>query len=371
MINVLELIDGGFIGGGQTHILSLVNCLDKDKFRPVIAASEIGEFGNRADGYGFAFEAIELPKIFRSKHLKKLDEIIRRNSIDIIHSHGGVAGMYARFYKKNFSNVKVIHTIHGIHYVNSPGALRKFFSLAVEQYLVPFANKYICVSESDFEKAEAIKIINPVKTSVIKNGISLRKFQRKEKPQKLMSQFGIKNDDLIIGNVSRFDFQKNQRFLLKNMNHIFEKFPQAKLILAGSGKFFDECKNAAMNSPYSDRIFFAGEVSSPEDYYSLFDIFVFPTLWEGFSISLIEAMASSDCILASGIPANCELIDDNVNGYLFNPEDKDDFLHKLEKLIVNKELRKEFSEKAFEKSKKFSEEMMTTGIQNEYLKLSD
>lgn len=369
MNNVLELIDGGFLGGGQTHLLSLVKNISGGNFKFTIAASGKGEFGKTVKRYGFEFEEIELPKIYRSKHLHSLEKIIKDKNIKLIHSHGGVAGMYARFYKKKIDNLKVIHTIHGIHYINSKNILRKHFSLAIERFLVPYTDCFICVSETDFKTAEKIKIIDRNKTTVIRNGIDLTKFSGNKKNKELCDRLGIDKDELVIGNISRFDYQKNQRFIILNSRGFLLKYPNAKILLAGGGKYFDECRKFAEETGLGDRFVFTGEITDPENYYSLIDIFVFPSLWEGLSISLIEAMASSCCILASDIDANKELINNNINGMIFNVHDKDDFTTKLFELSENKILRDKLSGKAFEDSGKYSDKEMSAKTENEYLKL--
>ena len=368
MINVLELIDGGFIGGGQTHILSLVKCLDENKFKAVIAASGKGEFRNEVKKNGFEFTQIELPKFYRSKHLKDLDKIVKDNSIDIIHSHGGVAGMYARFYKKRYGNVKTIHTIHGIHYLNSGNLVRKYFSLAIEQYLVQFTDKIICVSDADLKTAVENKIADKNKTVVINNGIDLNKFagEKGQRNKELVNRFDIKDEDMIIGNISRFDFQKNQRFIISNSEELLKKYPNVKILLAGDGSLYEQSVQSAKETGMPERFIFTGEITNAQDYYSLFDIFIFPTLWEGLSISLIEAMASGRCILASDIHANKELITDNENGLLFNTTDPDEYLKKLFKLIEDENLRKRLSHKAVLNSINYSEDEMTRKIMKEY-----
>lgn len=372
MVNVLELIDGGFIGGGQTHILSLVKCLESKNFKAVIAASGEGEFRKLVEKNGFEFCAIELPKIYRSKYLNELNIIVKENSIDIIHSHGGVAGMYARFYKKRYRNIKTVHTIHGIHYLNSGNFLRKHLSLSIEQYLVQFTDKFICVSEADLKTAVENKIADKSKTTVINNGIDLKKFSKEKgkRNKELVKKFDIKDEDLIIGNVSRFDFQKNQRFIIANSKEILAGYPNIKILLAGNGSLYEQCIKSAEKTGLKERFIFTGEVTNAEDYYLLFDIFIFPSLWEGLSISLIEAMASGRCILASDIAANKELIADRSNGLLFSTEDPTEYLIKLNGLIENKNLRTELSEKALKESLKYSEEKMSEKIMNEYSELN-
>lgn len=371
MIRILELIDGGFIGGGQTHILSLVKCLNKEKFDPLITASGSGEFRQLAEKNGFRFEPAELPKFYRKKYLGRIDEIVKKYSIDIIHSHGGVAGMYARFYKKNFSNVKTLHTIHGIHYINSSNVFRKYFSLSVEQYLTQFTDRFICVSQSDRDLAEKLKIAEPSSTTVIYNGIDHDRFSIREKNKSLMIKYGIDEADTVIGNISRFDYQKNQRYILRNCDELLKKYSGLKILLAGDGKYLDECKKLAEGIEEKERIIFPGSVTNTEDHYSLFDAYVFPTLWEGLSISMIEAMSCGRCIIASDIPSNKELIEDGVSGYLFDVNDRSVFKEKIEKAVNSKAIRDKLSDNAFRKSKNFSEKIMTEKTEKEYLKLTE
>ncbi|MEO8209852.1 MAG: glycosyltransferase [bacterium] len=367
---MLELIDGGFIGGGQTHILSLAQCIDIEHFNVVIAASAKGKFKEEVLKSNLKFNEIELPKFYMSRYLKDLNEIIVKNSIDIIHSHGGVAGMYSRFYAKKYNKAKVIHTIHGIHYINSGSSIRKIVSQSIESYLKPFTDRFICVSEHDLITAQKMQIIVREKTSVIKNGVDLNRFKKKNRAELLQEDFisklNLNQEDFIIGNISRFDYQKNQKFIISNSEYFLNTFPGSKILLCGDGKYLNECKQMADSSRFSHRIIFTGEITNPEKYYSLFDVFIFPSMWEGLSITLIEAMASSCCILASDIPSNKELIEDNSTGVFFKLGDQADFRYKLLLMMEDNVLRNELSLNAESESKKYSREKITKKIETEY-----
>jgi glycosyltransferase involved in cell wall biosynthesis len=368
MNNVLELIDGGFIGGGQTHILSLSQNLDRSLFNPVIAANPEGEFKALAESLGFRFSGIVLPKFFRMKHLDGLIELVKEQRTKLIHSHGGVAGVYARMLKKHYPELKVIHTIHGIHYTNK-NFLTRFLSLAMEQFLVKYTDRFICVSDNDFRKALKLKIINKDNTSVIKNGIDPDRFSKKEKNPELIKELGLSENDFLIGNISRFDYQKNQRLILTQAPEIIKAIPDARFLFAGSGEYMDECRYLAEVLEIKEKVIFAGEVKDTENYYPLFDIFVFPSLWEGLSITLIEAMASGCCILASDIPENRELIKDGVNGMLFSPGKRKDLVNKVTQLAESSGLCRILSTRALADAQEFNEKAMAEKIQEEYKKV--
>ena len=366
MIKVLELIDGGFLGGGQTHLLSIANNINRKIYNITICASPEGEFKNVVLNSNHRFIDINLPKIYRSSCLKNLLKITENNNFNLIHSHGGVAGVYARFLKKKLSSIKVIHTFHGIHYINSKNIFRKYFSKKIEQHLVPYTDKFICVSDHDFQTAIENKITDGEKTVVIKNGIDTKKFSGKEKDKELMTLLGINNKNIIIGNISRFDYQKNQRFLIHSFKEVLIKNPEVKLLLVGDGTYLNECKILAKNLGISEQTIFTGEIPDVENYYPLIDIFVFPSLWEGLSIGLLEAMSSGRCIIASDITSNRELIKNNFNGILFTLQDESNLINIIDNLITDKLKRNELSKNAEKEAKNYDEKEMIIKIENIY-----
>lgn len=371
MIKVLELIDGGFIGGGQTHIISLCTNLDRKLFSAVIAADPDGDFRILAKKEGLEFTGISLHKIFRKKYLKKLAELVETLTPDIIHAHGGVAGMYARFLKKDNINLKVVYTLHGIHYIRSKNYVRRFVSLAIEQYLVKDCDAYICVSKDDVKTALDNRIVIKDKINLIPNGINIGRFKNGQIDRNLKARLGIKESEFVIGNISRFDEQKNQMMLINAFPEILRLIPDAKLLLVGDGLLYDECMNRAEKLKIADNIIFAGSIPDPENYYPLMDLFVFPSKWEGLSITLIEAMASGKCIAASDIPSNRELIAHGQNGILFSLGNSRALARVISDLYKNPDFRNNLSENAKKSSDNYDEKTMTEKISDVYKTLTE
>ncbi len=370
MINVLELIDGGFIGGGQLQTLSLCRNLDVHKFKPIVCASPNGDFKNLVIESGYSFRDLVLPKIYRSKYLKELNNIIQSEEIDLIHAHGGVAGMYARFYKRRYNNnVKVLHTLHGIHYIHSKNIIRRKLSLYIEQYLADYADAYICETQSDYKTACELRIINPSKTEVIYNGISLNKFAPGNMDDSIANEFNITAKDFVIGNISRFDEQKNQKLLVRIFPALLKQIPEVKLLLVGDGYLLDSVRNLAIKLNVFDKVIFAGSRSDLFNIYPLIDIFVFPSLWEGLSLTLLEALASGKSIIAGKIPSNQEILNDGVDGLLFDLNNETELEEKIKFLYLNIDKRQLLSENALKLSGKFDEKHMAEKTEQLYLKL--
>ncbi|MFA5404153.1 MAG: glycosyltransferase [Ignavibacteria bacterium] len=367
MIKILELIDGGFIGGGQIHILSLTGGLNKTLFNPVIAAAGRGKFEETVNNYGIPFVAIYQPKILRKKYLKPLLVFCEENNIDVVHSHGGVSGFYGRMVKKHYPKIKTVHTIHGIHYINTKNYIRKFISQTVEQYLVQYTDCSICLTKSDLEIAKKIKIINPDKTSIVPNGINLNKYKNLQRKNiDFLSKLNLNPGDFIVGNVSRFDFQKNQNLIVKAAARLIGAYPGMKFVLVGDGKLLESSKKLAKELKVENNVLFIGEKLNLIDFYSIFDVFVFPTFWEGMPYVLLEAMACRLPIICSDIPSLKEIVKDNYSALLINPYNEIELCDAIIKLYNDKKLMEEISSNAHEKVKNYSEYFTVKKIEEIY-----
>ncbi len=350
---ILQLIDGGFLGGGQTNALSIAKNADESSFEISISASGGGKFEDEVHRNNIAFYPIELPKLLRTKYLKKLEKLYDEQRFDLIHTHGGVAGFYGRILKKHHPEMKCVHTIHGIHYINSGNLLRKNVSKTIEQYLVQFTNRTICETHNDFLTAVKNKIADRTKTDIIPNGIDVSKFANLKKNTGLITQLGLNTDNFIIGNISRFDEQKNQQLILQAAYFLIRKYPKMRFVFVGSGKHLEQMRDLVRDSKLEEYVVFTGEQENLADYYSIFDIFVFPSLWEGMPYVLLEAMASRLPIICSKLPNLLEVVKSDYSAFTINPRDMDDLFRKISAMYQSKELREELAQNAMIESTQY------------------
>jgi glycosyltransferase involved in cell wall biosynthesis len=365
-IKVLELIDGGFLGGGQTNVLSIAGNLDKSLFDITIAAKGGGAFEEVCLKHGIPFTAVDMPKMLRTKYLKYLQLIYEAVKFDIVHTHGGVAGFYGRTLKKHNPELKCVHTIHGIHYIHSSSFFKKNLSKTIEQYLVQYTDKTICVSETDMILAAKYKIADISKTIVIPNGIDISKFSNLKKDTTLMASLGLNENNFIVGNVSRFDVQKNQKLIIQAAYFLTKKYPQMRFVFVGGGELLERMKQHVRECNLEDYVIFAGEQSNIRDYYSIFDIFVFPTRWEGMPYVLIEAMAARLPIICSSLPNLLEVIKPNYSALTIKPDDMDDLFQKVSVLYNNSALRETLAQNAMIESTQYDESELIPKVAEVY-----
>ncbi len=357
-IKILLLTESGGYGGNQTKILSILRNINRENFMVFAAAKGGGVFESEIQNLNVSFYNVELPKVLRTKYLKQIQNIYHSEKFDIVHSFGSSAGFYGRTLKKHHPEIKSIHSIHGIHYLFNANFFKKNASKSVEQYLVQYTDLTICENQNDFKIALENKLINPEKTVVINNGINISQFTNRKKNTELLYSLGLNENNFVIGNISRFEAQKNQSLIIQAAYYLVKKYPQLRFVLAGSGEQLKSMKEFASDAHLDNYIIFPGEIENTADYYSFFDLFVFPSFWDGMPYVLLEAMASRRSIICSKLANTMEIIKDNYSALTINPHNMDDLFQKILVLYQDKELSEKIAQNAIIESTQYDESEM-------------
>lgn len=135
--------------------------------------------------------------------------------------------------------------------------------------------------------------------TVLNNAIDLDKYNfSKEDRDRIRQQLKI-SDEPVIGNVGKLVEQKNHSFILDVFSKVLLEIPNAKLVLVGGGNLQSALEKKAINLGIEKNVIFCGMVDKAKEYYSAFDCVLFPSLWEGLPLSLIEAQACGLTCIAS------------------------------------------------------------------------
>lgn len=131
---------------------------------------------------------------------------------------------------------------------------------------------------------------------MIPNSIDVNQFiqsQEKlnERKQALRAQFGVKNEDFVIGQVTRFEKVKNHHFTLKLAYYMKKNKLPGRIFLAGTGNLLEEIKAEVSQRHLEDYVTFMGRLSPMQDYYPLFDVLLLPSIYEGLPTVVVEAQA--------------------------------------------------------------------------------
>lgn len=333
MKSIVMMIDDATIGGGQRHILQLLDHLDRQKYHIAMLCGERGFFTQELETRGISYEIIPMSNIPRLRSIARCRSTLRKMAPAIVHTHGGTAGFYGRLATRAIPEIKTVHTYHGIHYAHAEQSLKKKLFARIDRYLASKTDRLICVSHADFEIGVRLKLVHPSRTRVIPNGIDINKFNKRP------DQGKIGREEFVIGTVARLHEQKGHRYLIETAKIIHGKHPSVRFHLIGGGELLEPIKTQIADAGLDEVVLLLGERNDIDDLYNTFDAFALPSLWEGLPLVLLEAMAAGLPVVATDISGNAELIDDNVDGLLCASRNSADLARILERIITEKTLR--------------------------------
>ncbi|WP_426354159.1 glycosyltransferase [Exiguobacterium sp. R-39] len=243
---------------------------------------------------------------------------------DIIHTHTYYAQLYSSLF---ISKKKLITTEHS---TNNNRRNKKIFKL-IDSLMYFKYSKIVSITDS-VEKNLKKWIIskNKDKFSVINNGIDVEKYFNDKKVEK--EQIGFKKKETLLISVGRLEPVKNQLLLLDAFSEIRD--PNVKLILIGNGSLKPEILKKIKNKNLFDRVTLLENIKNIDTFLKASDVFVLPSLWEGFGLSALEAAISGNTLVLSDIEGLKDMIDEVTEQALFfDPVSKDELLKTILKAI--------------------------------------
>ena len=158
---------------------------------------------------------------------------------------------------------------------------------------------------------------------IMKNAIEVDRFTYNSAVRKkIRDEFGF-DDKIIIGHIGRFSPQKNHSFLIQVFAECLKREPEARLLLVGDGELRSDAEKQVKESGIEDKVLFTGVRGDVEELLQAMDVFLFPSLYEGLPVTMIEAQASGlPCVISDQVPEECIITNDLVKiQSLKNPAD--------------------------------------------------
>lgn len=339
-INVLEVIRQGQIGGGESHLLDLVSGFDST-VNPIVLAFTPGQMIDKFRAQGVKCYVIETSHPFDIRIIKQIHELIKKEQIQIIHAHGSRATSNVALIAK-MMKIPLVYTVHGWSFHQDQSTLISYLRARSERIICNLSNQVICVSGSN--QQTGIRTFGLKRSVVIENGINLSRFNPNNLFKDIRKEFGFSEDDFVVGFIGRVTLQKDPMNFIKSIAIANKKDPKMKGLLVGEGDMKNEAMAYIKENSLEDIICTSNFRSDIPDLLNAIDVFCLPSLWEGLSIALLEAMAMGKALVVTPTDGTREVITDTVNGLIAqynNPED----LAKLYITYSNDSLLKERCEK--------------------------
>ncbi|MBM4425337.1 MAG: glycosyltransferase family 4 protein [Chloroflexi bacterium] len=301
------------LSGAEAHILTLSKALRNeghecalialtDPRRPPTAVFESARAG------GLPFESAPLHSHFDIAVVPRILSHLKSSRAQIAHTHMIHADLYGTL-AAQWAGLPVVQSRHNDDKFRRRSAARWLMRAAS----LP-AKRVVAISDSlaaftrDVEKVPAAKIIR------IHYGLDPAEVMAKARPGALRAELGIAPNAPLIGAVGRLSEQKGIPFLIEAFVRVRDSFPSARLAIAGDGPLRAELE--AQAAPLGGAVRFLGWRNDTPTVMADLDVLCVPSLWEGFGLVTLEAMALSKPIVASRVSALPEIVSDGDTGLL-------------------------------------------------------
>ena len=307
-IRILHMIAKLELGGSQSMIMNLYRNIDRNKiqFDFIVDHSDESDLRNEIISMGgkvYDFPTFKGWNIIRI--IKTWNNFFRSHKeYKVLHTHSrSYASIYLKIAKKR-GLVTISHS-----HSTSNGTGMKALIKKIMQFPIRFQATYLFACSNEAGKwLFGKKTVNNPNYRVFPNAIdsSLFKYDSKVR-DKVRKQLGL-DGTFVIGHVGRMSEPKNHKFLLQ----IFKKYQKinsnSKLLLIGDGELYSEIDNLIHKLDLSDKIIVLGAKKNTYDFYQAMDCFIFPSMWEGLGIAVIEAQVSGlKCLVSDTVPTKVDI----------------------------------------------------------------
>ncbi|WP_172628858.1 glycosyltransferase family 1 protein [Paenibacillus odorifer] len=310
MIRILHVIGSLNNGGSQAMVMNLYRNIDKTKIQFDFIIDRENElfFADEITALGGKIHVLPSFKGWNiTWYLKAWNKFFKDHSeYRIIHGHvRSTASIYLKIAK-----MYRLKTISHSHSTSSGKGLSAVVKNIMQYPIRYFADYFFACSKEAGEWLFGKKILSKKNFFVFKNAIDTKKFIfSNEIRHQIREEYNISNN-FVIGHVGRFHPTKNHEFLVEVFYEVYKNEPSAKLMLVGDGAEIEYIKEKSSKLGILNNIIFVGVSSDVPKLMQAMDAFVFPSLYEGLGIVVIEAQASGlFCVVADTIPK-----DTNISG---------------------------------------------------------
>ena len=322
-LRIIEMIDKPALGGGQTAVLLLAGGLDPQLFDVAVASGGGGPLVDEARRRGLRHIPFTPGSRFSLRPAAEIARLLEAEKTDILHTHGGYAGLYGRWAARRARTPVRVHTLHGIHYLHYRNPALRRLSIWQERFLSRASDALVLVCQSDLALAKRHRLAARESLTVIPNGLDALPAVSRPSAPDLRAELGLEQGKPIVGTVARLHRQKGIIHLLRAAPRILGAVPGTRIVVVGDGPLGGELRRRAAAPGLDGRIVFLGEREDARSIMDLFDVFVLPSLWEGLPFVLVEAAALGKPIVATAVDGVPEVIDDGKTGVLIRPGNAD------------------------------------------------
>ena len=348
-MKVIHLISGGDSGGAKTHVLSLLQNLNKVITAQLVCFRD-GPFAEEARQMGIPTEIMGGNNIPRLR--RQLTAYIRAGGYQLIHCHGSRANMVGALLRSS-TGLPVVSTVHSdykLDYMGRP--LSRLTFGTINAWALRHLDYRIGVSDAMVDLLIS-RGFAPDRFYAIYNGIDFTPAPPQGDRLAYLRNLGadVDEDSVVVGIAARLNPVKDMSTLVRGFAAGYQKCKRLRLVIAGDGEEREKLGALVKELGVEKQVTFAGWISGGMDrFYAALDINALTSLSETFPYALTEGARFHLATVATAVGGIPFLIDTDVNGYLFQPGDWKTLGEHLAALGNDDQLRRQMGEKLYEKA---------------------
>ena len=311
MKRLLCIVGGMNAGGAETFLMKMYRKLDRSKYQMDFAVTISSEcfYDNEILSMGGKIYKITAKSKNPIKNFNDIKKIVLDNKYDSVlrTSEHSLSALELLAAKQSGARIRIFRSS------NSKATIGLKPSKLLHKLCAFMPKKFANVKFAPSTEAATFmfgkKVIENGEVFILHNGVDLNVFRfDKTARTEIREEFGLRNEQLLVGHIGRFMTQKNHAFLLEIFKQIAQKNENAVLMLVGKGELEAEIKEKIQTLGLDDKVIFTGVRSDVPKLLSAMDVFVFPSFYEGMPNTVIEAQATGlPCVIADTITKEADI----------------------------------------------------------------
>jgi glycosyltransferase involved in cell wall biosynthesis len=271
----------------------------------------------------------------------------KRNRFDVVHTHSAKAGVLGRM-AAHFAGVPVIvHTPYSLPFRQelNQGASYWLYYL-IEKILGRWTDVMIATSKAEYREISDSGIIALDRVPLIHNCVDLGSYTYQyDSRAKSKSDLGWPADQPVVGTVARISPQKGIQTLLESAPLVREQIPNVRFVIVGEGELRAEIEERMLALGLNGTWTMVGQRDDYLRFLRAFDVFAFPSLWEGLPYAPIEAMAVGTPVVATAVAGTTDLVSHEETGLLVPARDEKSLAEAIVRVLTNDDLARQLADR--------------------------
>lgn len=368
-INVMHVILDLVPGGAERVVLNYLKFHDRKRFTPMVcvlrhlADAERWELNQGSIDYFF----IDKGDGFKLKAIFKLFGFLRNHRIDVLHLHNFSAIMYGTIAGLLANTEVIIQTEHNV--VNRTFSIQRKIKGYLKCLFGLFSQKIIAVSDQVKESQRNHNFFARNKFVTIHNGINISSFEKISDVNSLKEELKIGGKNVVVTKIASLITQKGHEVLIDAAEIVTKKVKNVKFLIVGDGPRKENLLRLVNEKELKNFFIFSGIRNDVPKLLNITDIFVLSSHWEGFPMTILEAMASGKAAIVTDVGGNREAVVHAETGYLVKKGDSLAIANAIIELALDKNMRTAMGKAGKDRLlNNFTAEVMVQKTEKEYLK---